>query len=89
MRSRIRFDPKNVDAFVLKAAARPSFFSLLLVTQSLPASNEKTMTELQAAAHQDPSEADLVQFLDAWSLEWKHKGRVRAVDLARMTNTAR
>ena len=38
------------------------------------------MTELPAASvHQDSSEADLVQLLDAWSQGWKRKGRVRAV----------
>ena len=47
---------------------------------NLPASNVKTMIERQVTAVcQDPSEANLVQLLDAWSLEWKHKGRVRAV----------
>ena len=55
-------------------------FFLFVGALNLPASNVKTMTECQAAAVcQDPSEASLVQLLDAWSLGWKHKGRVRAV----------
>ena len=38
------------------------------------------MIERQVTAVcQDPSEANLVQLLDAWSLGWKHKRRVRAV----------
>ena len=56
------------------------FFFLFVGALNLPASNVKTMTELPAASvHQDSSEADLVQLLDAWSQGWKRKGRVRAV----------
>ena len=47
---------------------------------NLPVSDVQTMSKLQAVVVcQDPSEASLVQLLDAWSLRWKRKGRVRAV----------
>ena len=56
------------------------FLFLFVGALNLPASNVKTMAELPAASvHQDSSEADLVQLLDAWSQGWKCKGRVRAV----------
>ena len=75
MRPRISFDVFISEVEFVKL---PLFF--LVGALNLPTLNEKNMTELQAAAvHQDPSEASLVLLLDAWSLGWKHKGRVRAV----------
>ena len=74
--------PENwFDAFIseVEFGKLPHLF-FFVGALNLPALNEKNMTELQAAAvHQDPSEASLVLLLDAWSLGWKHKGRVRAV----------
>ena len=72
----------SFDAFISEVEFSKQLYRFFLFVRALnlPAPNVKTMTELPAASvHQDSSEADLAQLLDAWSQGWKRKGRVRAV----------
>ena len=49
------------------------------VLSVINAGNVESMEVACRNATEEPSEANLVKFLDLWSAEWKHQGRTRAV----------